>query len=179
DGLKTGHTSEAGYGLVGSAVEDGRRLIAVISGLETQQARTIQSERLLRWGFRNFTIETLANQGTVVGRAETWIGEHASVPLYLVDDLEVVVPRAGQKRMKAKVVYDGPVAAPIETGDIIAELHVSVPGQQAIVAPLAAGEDVAKGGYLDRLKAGGILLMEQAKSALKAPPEGSGAAAAE
>ncbi|MCI4662769.1 MAG: D-alanyl-D-alanine carboxypeptidase [Neomegalonema sp.] len=166
DGLKTGHTEEAGYGLVGSAQRDGRRLVAVVSGLSSIAERSQESERLITWGFRNFSVETLLSAGDEVGQADVWIGEQAQVPLVLEKDLRLALPKAGRKQPQARLVYEGPVPAPIQKGDRIGILVVRVPDLGETRVPVLAGADVARGGYLAKAKAGAMLLTQKAKAAL-------------
>ena len=170
DGMKTGHTEEAGYGLVGSAIRDGRRVIAVLAGLPSIQARSREAERVINWAFRDFKLETMARAGDVVGRAEVWLGASGTVPLALAEDLKAVVPWSARGDRAARIVYEGPVAAPIAAGQPIGELIVETPGVGAIRAPLVAAEAVAEGGYVTRLMAALSLFVDW----LAAPPQPDG-----
>ncbi len=151
DGLKTGHTQEAGYGLTASAVQDGRRLILVINGLESETARAEEAERLIEWGFREFESRDLFRADDVVQYAETWMGTPAQVPLVVGEDLRLSFRRggAGDLSLSARVVE--PVPAPIEAGQPIATLIVSVDGSVVHEVPLLAGDAVARQGFLGRV----------------------------
>ncbi len=153
DGLKTGHTEEAGYGFTGSAEQDGRRLVMVVAGLGSFNERIAQSVAFMDWGFRAWTQQLIAPAGKVLDRAPVWLGESATVGLMGPIDLKVTVPRGFQGRRTVKVVYDGPIAAPIKRGQAVASLVVSVPGMPATRIPLVAAEDVAKAGFFGRIAA--------------------------
>ena len=151
DGLKTGYTQEAGYCIVGSAVQGDRRLILVVAGLPSAQARAIEAERILKWGFREFETTKLLKEGSEVGRADVWIGAEAKVPL-VVDKPIVVTTAFGQgEQTTAEIQYDGPIPAPITKGQRIATLVVTAPDVEPIEVPLLAGADVAKGGFGKKL----------------------------
>lgn len=113
DGLKTGHTEEAGYGLVGSALRDGRRLTLVVSGLDSENQRAQEAERLLNWGFREFETFTVGHPGLKVGEAEVWIGEKPSVSLVVEKPLTLTAPVGAREQVQAEIVYQGPAPAPI------------------------------------------------------------------
>jgi D-alanyl-D-alanine carboxypeptidase (penicillin-binding protein 5/6) len=151
DGLKTGHTEEAGYGLTGSASRDGRRLILVVAGLKSAAQRSEEAERLIEWGFREFDNYTLAKAGESLAEAPVWLGDAAAVPLVVQDDLVATLPRAARRDMKVSVVYDSPVPAPIAVGQPIATLRVTAPGRDPIEAPLVAGAAVEKLGPVRRV----------------------------
>ncbi|MEM7547886.1 MAG: D-alanyl-D-alanine carboxypeptidase family protein [Pseudomonadota bacterium] len=153
DGLKTGHTEEAGYGLTGSAIRDGRRIAFVISGLETQKARSVESERLMTWAFREFKTAKVASAGQIVGEAKVWIGAETTVPLTPATDVIATVPFGALKDMKATIRYDGPVPAPITMGDEVAELVIEAPGIEPMSTPLIAAGSVEMGGVLTRVSA--------------------------
>lgn len=158
DGLKTGYTDEAGYGIVGSAQRDGRRVVAVLSGLESDDARRFQIRRVIGWAFRSFETVTLAEAGAPIGEAAVWLGEKEQVKLALTEPLIATLPRGAKDGTKATIVYDGPVRAPIKQGDPIGALRVELSGE-TIERPLVAAEDVGAGGYGVRLSAGfGYLL---------------------
>ena len=151
DGLKTGHTDEAGYGFTGSAEQDGRRLVLVIAGLSSFNERIAQSVAFMEWGFRAWTQMPLARAGQVVGRAEVWMGAANDVGLTGATDLKVTVPRGYGAERKVTLVYDGPVKAPIAKGQKIAELVVTTPGLPTARLPLVATEAVAAAGPLGRV----------------------------
>ena len=151
DGLKTGHTEASGYGLTASAERSGRRLVMVVNGLESTKQRSQESERLMRWGFREFENYSLFGEGEGVDDAEVWLGDQAFVSLQLDAPLTVTVPRGGRKDMEVKVVYDGPVPAPVQKGDEVAKLIVTVPDAEPIEKPLYAAADVGQLGVVGRL----------------------------
>ncbi len=153
DGLKTGHTQEAGYGLAGSAVRDGRRLVLVLNGLDSERQRAMESSKLVEWGFRTFDNYALFKAGDVVEEAETWLGEPGKLPLIINEDLTLTLSRRGRANLQVKVVYDGPIPAPIAAGTQVAQLHVSAPDMETRVLPLMAGQDVAEIGGMARFKA--------------------------
>lgn len=152
DGLKTGHTQEAGYGLVGSAVQDGRRVIFVITGLQSDTARAEESERIVNWAFRQFTLETLVPAGETVVEAPVWLGTLPKVGLTTKDGANVLVPAGAQDQIKVEAVYNSPVPAPIAKGDQLGQLVVTVPGARNAVTPLFAAQDVPEAGFMGRMK---------------------------
>ncbi|WP_298256829.1 D-alanyl-D-alanine carboxypeptidase family protein [uncultured Litoreibacter sp.] len=161
DGLKTGHTSEAGYGLVGSAKQGMRRIIFVLSGLGTPQARATESERITNWAFRQFAEQQLAEQGVIMAEAEVWMGTSAKVGMAAVEDIKVLVPVLKKDGVTAKIQYQGPLEAPITAGDKIAELIVSVPGIGDATHDLVATETVNNGGFMVRVRTAATVLFRQ------------------
>ena len=153
DGLKTGHTEDSGYGLVGSAKVNDRRLILVINGLATNKDRSEESERLLNWGFSEFTNVTLFKKGETVDSAEVWLGAKNSVTLQAPEDLTITMPRSARREMKVSVVVDQPIAAPIRIGQKVATLKVTAPGMDPIERPLLAAESIERLGFTGRIVA--------------------------
>ncbi len=155
DGLKTGHTEEAGYGLVGSAVQGDRRVTFVISGLQSAQQRATESERIVNWAFRQFAERTLVEQGSVVARADVFMGDSPDVGLTVAEDLTMLVPALAAlgEGVQADVVYDGPLEAPIAQGQQIAELVIALEGFEDRRVPLVAAEAVEQGGIISRIGA--------------------------
>ncbi len=151
DGLKTGHTEEAGYGLTASAKRGDRRLILVINGLPSVRARSEEATRLMQWGFREFDNYTLFKAGEVVDEAPVWLGVEELVPLVMTGDYAVTLARKERSKMKVSVVYDSPIPAPIAEGQRVATLVVSTPAGEVIEAPLLAGQAVEKAGPFGRL----------------------------
>nr|WP_207160539.1 D-alanyl-D-alanine carboxypeptidase family protein [Rhodospirillum rubrum] len=151
DGLKTGHTNIAGFGLTASAVQDGRRLVMVINGLQSNKERSEEAERLMSWGFRNFETVTLLKAGQPISDAEVWMGEEETVPLVSVNDLKITLPRAARRDMVAKAVFDTPIPAPIHAGDRIATLVLSGPDMAKLEYPLVAGRAVEKLSFFGRI----------------------------
>jgi len=151
DGLKTGHTQEAGYGLVGSAVQGGRRVVFVLSGLDSEKARAEESESVVNWAFRQFVQKTVAESGTQIAEADVFMGDAPRVPLVLAEDLSLLLPALAQDALKAEVVYSGPLSAPIVQGQQVATLKIDLPDLADIEVPLVAGQNVARGGFGTRL----------------------------
>jgi len=152
DGLKTGHTQEAGYGLTGSAKQGERRIVFVISGLETTRARAEEAESIVNWAFRQFVEKSIVSAGTEVARANVWMGDATSVGLTPAADVTTLVPVLGGNEMQAEVVYHGPLHAPISKGDELGEL-IFAPGELPETrVPLVAVRDVPRGGFMARLR---------------------------
>ncbi len=170
DGLKTGHTEAAGYGLVGSAVKGDRRLILVIAGLPSASKRSIEAERLIRWGLREFETRELLPAGAEVGTAAVWIGATPRVSLVVAEPVVMTTPYGGLRKITGEIVYSGPVEAPIEKGQRIATLRLGAEGIKGVEVPLHAGEAVERGGVQEKLKAGALYLVETALSAISPKP---------
>ena len=153
DGLKTGHTEDAGYGLTASAVQNGRRLILVVNGLPSVKARSDESERLMSWGFREFDNYALFKAGDTVDEAPVWLGDEDTVPLVIAEDLKVTLPRNDRNGMQVSVVYDSPIPAPVPAGTEIAKLRVTWPGGVPVEVPLQAGAEVEQLGPFGRIAA--------------------------
>ena len=151
DGLKTGHTDEAGYSLLASAVRGDRRIILVLGGLPTMKARAQESERLLEWAFREYNNYKLFSAGDKVDDADVWLGSEAKVPLSVKKDLVVTLPRKARKDMKVAVSYDRPVPAPIKQGDEIGKVVVTAPDVPPFEAPLYAAANVDRMGVFGRV----------------------------
>jgi len=153
DGLKTGHTEAAGFGLVASAIRDGRRLVLVVNGLESVNQRSRESERLLNWGFREFGSYSLFKAGEVVEEADVWLGSDDVVPLIVEAPVEIIMARRARKDLEVSVQYASPLPAPISKGDQLATLRVTAPGLATVERPLLAGADVDQLGVFGRLGA--------------------------
>ncbi|KEO51180.1 D-alanyl-D-alanine carboxypeptidase family protein [Thioclava pacifica] len=154
DGMKTGHTQEAGYGLVGSAVMGDRRIVFVLAGMPSEQARRQEGEAVANWAFRQFVMKDVAKAGTQLAEAPVWLGNKPSVGLAPETDLSLLIPAGAKDKVTAEAVFDGPVAAPIKQGQQIGKLVITVPGLDAPTeVPLVATEDVKKGGFVVRVKA--------------------------
>lgn len=162
DGLKTGHTQAAGYGLIGSAAEGDRRIVFVISGLSSEAERAQEARSIVTWAFRNFVKRTAARADTPVLEAPVWIGAQPSVALVPGRDVEILVPVGQQDPIEANVVYQGPLQAPIARGEAVGELVLTVPGLPDRRVPLLAGQDVAEGGVAVRLKTAAGQLVQRA-----------------
>ncbi|MGV6838619.1 MAG: D-alanyl-D-alanine carboxypeptidase family protein [Planktomarina sp.] len=161
DGLKTGHTQEAGYGLVGSAVQGDRRVIFVITGLDSAADRASESERLVTWAFRQFEAQPLGNDGAVIGTADVWMGNKRTVGLTVAGEPKILVPVTGKSSMKAYLEYKGPIEAPIKAGDPLADLVIETPGLPQSRVPLVAAENVGTGGLFSRVRTAVTVLTNQ------------------
>ena len=165
DGLKTGHTEEAGYGLVGSAVQGDRRVTFVITGLQTAAARAQESERLLNWAFRQFTEVTAVEAGEVVAEAEVFMGASPAVPLAPEADVVMLLPTAEDAEIAAHMVYDGPLLAPVAEGDRVGELVVSAGDLAPQRVPLRAAAAVERGGTGIRIATAARLVFDRLMAA--------------
>ncbi|MFW8594941.1 D-alanyl-D-alanine carboxypeptidase family protein [Cribrihabitans neustonicus] len=161
DGLKTGHTEEAGYGLVGSAKQGDRRVIFVISGMPSTSSRAEEAEALVNWSFRQFAKKTVAKAGVPVAEAEIWRGAKRSVGLVPTEDLEILLPALSDDKIEAEVVYTGPVDAPVKKGQRLAELVMKPEDLPEVRLPLVAAEDVPAGGFAVRVKTAAQVLMKR------------------
>jgi serine-type D-Ala-D-Ala carboxypeptidase (penicillin-binding protein 5/6) len=153
DGLKTGHTEEAGYGLVSSAERKGRRLVLVTAGLNSLKERAGENARLMNWGFREFENYSLFQEGEAVSDAKVWLGDTDVVPLIVPESVRMTIRRKARKNLKVKVVYEGPIPAPISAGQKVAEIHISAPEMETRIVPLLAAEDIGRLGFFGRLSA--------------------------
>lgn len=146
DGLKTGHTEAAGYGITISGVnpEDGRRIIVVVNGLNSEKERADESERLLIYAYRNFENKTVWQAGEEVVAGDVWFGEQSTVPLVTAQDVRLSLPKGDYDGVTMSVKYNGPIAAPVAKGQEVGQVVVSVPGRDAQTIPLLTGADVAK-----------------------------------
>jgi D-alanyl-D-alanine carboxypeptidase (penicillin-binding protein 5/6) len=154
DGLKTGHTEEAGYGFTGSAEQNGRRLVMVLAGLTSSGERIDQSVSFMNWGFRAWQAKPVAAKGKRLQMAEVQLGDEDKVGLVAPRDLTVTIPAGLGSDMKLSVVYDGPLKAPIKAGQQVAELVVKTADMPAQRLPLVAESDVKEAGFFGRLWAG-------------------------
>ena len=161
DGLKTGHTSEAGFGLVGSAKRGDRRIIFVITGLDSETARAEEGQAVANWAFRQFVSKVLAKAGTRVAEAEVFMGAASTVGLVAASDVTALLPAQVQEGVTAEVVYNGPLIAPVEAGTAVAELIVRIPGLPDLRTPLVAETSVPRGGFFTRLGAAAGALRAQ------------------
>lgn len=151
DGLKTGHTEAAGFGLTASGVRDDRRLVMVIHGMDSVRTRSQESRRLLDWGFREFDNYALFKGGETVESATVWLGDKPAVALVLEDDLTITLPRGRRTGMKVVVKYQGPVSSPIAKGQQVATLEISGPGFEPMSRPLHAAEEVGQLAFFGRI----------------------------
>ena len=151
DGLKTGYTEAAGYGVTASAVQGDRRLIAVVIGLDSKAERWEEARRLIEWGFNGFAPFKVFDQGEVVGQARVWGGTRFFVPLVGKGGVEVYLPRFPvNQRLKGEVIYTGPLKPPVKRGDQVAMLRVTSSTGAESQVPLYAAEDVERAGLVRR-----------------------------
>jgi serine-type D-Ala-D-Ala carboxypeptidase (penicillin-binding protein 5/6) len=162
DGLKTGHTAEAGYGLVGSAVQNGQRVVFMVGGLPSDRARAEETQAIVKWAFGAFDIVRFYDKDQPVAQADVWLGAAPQVPIVAPRDLQLLVPREERQGMKARVLYSGPIEAPIAAGQKLATLEVSVPGKDPVDFDLVAGADVPRGGLMTRIGAAARLTRDHA-----------------
>lgn len=172
DGLKTGHTEESGYGLVGSAVQNGERRIVVVNGLSSNRERTTEAARLMRIAFNDFTTQTFYEPGDIVGEAEVFKGKGKTVPLIARTPVKMILHRSQIEDAKATIVYEGPVAAPVRENQQIGFLRVETPSGASREFPLAAGQAVREAGIWGKI---GLA----AKKLLAKPPSDEVASAQE
>ena len=154
DGLKTGHTAEAGFGFTGSAEQNGRRIVMVVAGLGSFNQRIEESVRFMDWGFRAWQSRPLLRQGERVGEARVQLGSDDSVGLVAPRNLAVTYPSGLGQNIRARIVYQGPVMAPIRQGQHIADLMVTAGDMPPQVTPLVAEQAVGEAGFFGRIWAG-------------------------
>ena len=160
DGLKTGHTEEAGYGLAASAKRGNRRLVMVITGLNSKSERRHEAERLINWGFRAFETRKLYSGGDALIEAPVWIGSNDTVTLTPERDVTVTAPFGTLDKAKLQIRYEGPVPAPVQVGQKIGHVEILVPDLPPVKVPLVAAHGVEVGGFLARIEAAGRLLLK-------------------
>ena len=145
DGLKTGNIDESGYGLVGSAVQNGQRLIVVVNGLKTGRERANEARKLLEWGFRAFEARRIFEAGEIVGEASVFGGEKGRVGLKAKGPVSLLLPRGSSERLNARIVYRGPLTAPLQEGTEVARLLVTRGGVKTLDIPLYTAESIQTG----------------------------------
>ena len=150
DGLKTGFTKEGGYGMVGSAVQNGVRLIVAINGLEDPEDRATEAKKMLEWGFRNFEVRTVFAENQTIGYAKVFGGDSRSVALASHEPVKVMVQKNGTDKLIARIVYSGPVRAPFEAGQKVGAVKVWRGGNVAVETPVYAAEAVGRGSTMRR-----------------------------
>lgn len=163
DGLKTGHTNEAGYGLVGSAIQGDRRIIFAVSGLASKATREKEASRMALWAFRQFTSTTIAKKGQVVGRAPVWLGLSKDVQMVVQSDINSLVPIHDKENISTRIEYLSPIPAPIEVNTKIAELIISIPGFKETSYTIVAGETVPTGKFWGKFIASTKILSQMLK----------------
>jgi len=159
DGLKTGHTDEAGYGVAISAIRNGRRIVEVLVGMKSMNQRSQEAEKLLDWAYREWADYKLVKAGDTIDDAPVWLGTTATVPVTVKSDLLVSLPRNARSSMKVSVAYDHPAPAPIEQGEQVGTLQVTASDMTPVQIPLVAAKPVEKVSGLSRAAlAAGYLL---------------------
>lgn len=154
DGIKTGHTEEAGYGFVGSAEQNGRRLVMVVAGADSFEGRAQESVRFMEWGQKAWEIRPILAAGKTVETADVQMGWSSEVSLVAPRNVSVTLPVGSRAPLSAKVVFAGPVRAPIRKGQHVADLVISSPDTGPQVTPLVAGENVKEAGFIGRIWSG-------------------------
>ena len=150
DGLKTGHTEEAGFCLNASAVKDGRRLIEVMSGMKSNKERSEEAERLMSWGFREFNNYKLFTKGQIIAKAKVWYGKEKKVRMTVAEDVIKTIHLSQKDNAKAKIEYDEPIKAPIKAGQKLGEIKIEIEDSPILNVPLVAAKDVEKIGLWGR-----------------------------
>lgn len=161
DGLKTGHTQEAGFGLVGSAKQGDRRVIFVVTGIDSQRKRAEEAAAVVNWSFRQFAEKTIAPAGQTIAEAVVHMGSERTVGLVPAEDFRMLVPVLGQSALEAEVVYQGPIRAPVAAGQILADLVIQPEGLPEMRYPLVAANDVPIGGFTVRVRTAAEHLIER------------------
>lgn len=161
DGLKTGHTEEAGYGLVGSALQGDRRVVFVLTGMNSEKERAEESERIVNWAFRQFVQKTVIEKGTLMAEVPVWLGETEKVGLVVAEEISMLIPALVQGDIPAQISYRTPLQAPIRAGDVLGELVVNVQDMPERRVSLLADRDVANGGFLPRVRTASRILIER------------------
>jgi D-alanyl-D-alanine carboxypeptidase (penicillin-binding protein 5/6) len=151
DGLKTGHTEEAGYGMVGSVKQGDRRIIFAFNGVTSEKDRATEAEQISNWAFRQFALKTVVKAGAEVAKAEVFLGNAHSVGLVPETDLRLLIPAGASDQVAADVVYTGPIKAPIAKGAKLADLVIHLPDLPDRHVALLAAADVGPAGFVDRL----------------------------
>ncbi|MCG6901541.1 MAG: D-alanyl-D-alanine carboxypeptidase [Rhodobacter sp.] len=159
DGLKTGHTTEAGYGLVGSAVQGNRRIVFVLTGLGSDVERAEEAERIVNWAFRQFVQKTVIEKDKLMAKVPVWMGESEQVGLVVANDVSMLVPALVQSGIPAEMTYRSPLQAPIVEGQVLGKLVINVPDMPQTSVELLADRDVARGGFLPRLRTAARVLI--------------------
>jgi D-alanyl-D-alanine carboxypeptidase (penicillin-binding protein 5/6) len=150
DGMKTGHTSEAGYGITVTADRSGRRVIEVLSGMSSMKERSQESEKLLEWAYREWANYKLVKAGDALDDAPVWLGVSATVPVAVTADVVVTLPRRSRQALKVTAIYDHAAAAPVKEGQTVGKLHIAAPDTAELDVPLLATQPVERVGAFTR-----------------------------
>ncbi len=151
DGLKTGHTSEAGFGMIASSLRDGRRLIMVVNGLKNMQERADESARILDWGYREYGLYPVLKKDAKMAEAKVWLGVSRTVDVQPEKDVMLSLPRSARNGLKVTLNYNQPITAPIIAGQVVGSANIEIPDKDSMSIPLVAGSDVAQVGFIDRI----------------------------
>jgi serine-type D-Ala-D-Ala carboxypeptidase (penicillin-binding protein 5/6) len=162
DGLKTGHTEEAGFGMVGSAVQGDRRVVFVFSGLSSNIERRQVAEAMINWGFHQFLNKDIARAGDVIAEAPVWLGDHQQINIVARDDIRLLIPAVGKETLETRIEYRSPIEAPLTAGDRVADLVITAGDMPEKRIPLVADRDVTRGGFLPRVRASAYVLFDKA-----------------
>jgi len=154
DGIKTGHTEEAGFGLTASVKRGDRHIIMVATGLQSMKGRSQEAESIVDFAFREFQNYPIVKKGDELDQADVWLGKTPKVPLVATKDLVVTLPRAERKDMKVSISYDGPLEAPVAAGTVVGTLTVTAPDMAPQTVPIATGGDVDRLGPMGRMSKG-------------------------
>ena len=152
DGLKTGHTEEAGFCLTASAKKGDRRLISVMTGLGSMKERSEEADKIMSWGFREFDNYTILKKGAKVADIPVWYGVSKDVPMIVSEDVVRTLKKSKSDEVKVVASYDKPVKAPVKAGQQLGVVKVELPGQDTLEVPLIAGADVAEVGLWGRIR---------------------------
>lgn len=164
DGMKTGHTQEAGYGLVGSAKQGDRRVVFVVTGLDSAAARAEEGQRILNWSFRQFAEKNVIETGTRVAEASVWMGQAPTVGLTVAEDVSMLVPILSGDSIDGEVVFNAPIEAPIAAGQTLGELIIRFNDLPERRIPLVAEADVPVGGFAIRMRTAVMVLLDKVMS---------------
>ncbi|MEY2961538.1 MAG: hypothetical protein RLZ60_1368 [Pseudomonadota bacterium] len=164
DGMKTGHTQEAGYGLVGSAKQGDRRVVFVVTGLDSAAARAEEGQRILNWSFRQFAQKKVIETGTRVAEASVWMGQAPTVGLTVAEDVSMLVPILSGDSIDGEVVFNAPIEAPIAAGQTLGELIIRFDDLPERRIPLVAEADVPVGGFAIRMRTAVMVLLDKVMS---------------
>ncbi len=160
DGLKTGHTSGSGYGVVGSARKNGRRVVLMITGLSSEEERAREAEKLVNWAFRQFVEKKIFETGEKVGSLDIWMGEERSVDIVVEKDLTLLLPASAIGGLGGEIRAKEPIEAPVAAGQELATLVINVPGMDKVEIPLLAADDVERDGFLSRIRLSASILTQ-------------------
>lgn len=160
DGIKTGHTDIGGYGLIGSAANDNRRVIMVVNGLSSEKERADVGSKIIEWGLNGFENKTIYSVGSEVAGAKVLLGKDEIVPLITKDDVRITVPVSGRENIKTTVHYKSPLRAPVLKGQQVGTLKISIPDMESFEFPLYAGQEVEQVGFFKRALANAKLMIK-------------------